>query len=59
LGAYSINPSFGATNKKLVEKAHEKNMKVFVWTVNKKEKIEKMKLLRVDGIFSDFPDRLE
>lgn len=58
IGAYSINPSLGITNKKLVECAHNEGLKVFVWTVNEEKDIARMKLLGVDGIFSDFPDRL-
>lgn len=58
IGAYSINPSIGLTNKKLVERAHKEGLKVFVWTANNKKDIAQMKSLGVDGIFSDFPDRL-
>jgi len=58
IGAYSINPSLGITNKKLVIRAHENGLKVFVWTVNNEKDIARIKLLGVDGIFSDFPDRL-
>ena len=58
IGAYSINPSLGITNKKLLERAHKEGLKVFVWTVNKEQDIVRMKSLGVDGIFSDFPDRL-
>lgn len=58
IGAYSINPSVRSTTACLVRKAHEKGIKVFSWTANKKADIERMKFLGVDGIFSDFPDRL-
>ncbi len=58
IGAYSINPSVCSTTACLVRKAHEKGIKVFSWTANKKTDIERMKFLGVDGIFSDFPDRL-
>ncbi len=59
IGAYSINPSLLVTNKKLVDYAHKEGMKVFVWTVNKEKDITQMKRIGVDGIFSDFPDRLK
>ena len=58
IGAYSINPSIGLTNKKLVERAHKEGLKVFVWTANEKEDIARMKSIGVDGVFSDYPDRL-
>lgn len=35
-----------------------KGLKVFVWTVNDEKEIEKMKMMGVDGIFSDYPDRI-
>jgi len=58
VGAYSIHASKEFINKVLVDDAHSRNLKVFVYTPNVKEDIEKMKSLGVDGIFSDFPDRV-
>ena len=36
----------------------EAGIKIFAWTVNEKEAIKKMKMLKINGIISDFPDRL-
>ena len=58
LNAYSVHPSFKGITQEFVEAAHQKGMKVFVWTVNESSDIERMKSLKVDGIFSDYPDRL-
>ena len=58
VNAYSITPGLKHATSKFVEKAHQKGLKVFVWTANTKEEIEKLKLLVVDGIFSNFPDRI-
>jgi glycerophosphoryl diester phosphodiesterase len=41
-----------------VQKAHEKGLKVLVWTVNTPEEIAEMKQKGVDGIASDKPDIL-
>ena len=41
-----------------VKKAHEKGLKVIVWTINKKEEVEEYKKKGVDGIASDRPDIL-
>lgn len=46
------------TTKKVVKKAHNRGLKVVVWTVNKPEEIERARDIGVDGIASDFPDRL-
>jgi glycerophosphoryl diester phosphodiesterase len=58
LGAYSINVNKEFVTRELVNDVHEKGLKVFVWTVNNKDEIRRIKLLGVDGIFSDYPDRL-
>ena len=58
LNVYSVHPSFKWVTHKFVEAAHERGMKIFVWTVNGLSDIGRMKSLKVDGIFSDYPDRL-
>jgi glycerophosphoryl diester phosphodiesterase len=57
-GAWSINPAIGHTNQKLVDDAHRRKLKVFTWTANDPLHIAKAKSLGVDGIVSDYPDRL-
>jgi glycerophosphoryl diester phosphodiesterase len=56
--AYSINPNYRRINGEFVEEAHGIGWKVFVWTVNEYGEIERMKGLDVDGIISDYPDRI-
>lgn len=58
-GAMAINPNIHHMNTQLVEDAHKRGLKVFTWTVNTATDIAKAKAYRVDGIMSDFPDRLE
>lgn len=58
LKAYSINLSLEFINQTLVDDAHQRGLKVFVYTVNEKDDINKMKALGVDGLFSDYPDRI-
>lgn len=58
LNAYSLNVSKEFINRTLVDDAHCRGIKVFVYTVNAKEEIENLKSLGVDGIFSDYPDRI-
>jgi glycerophosphoryl diester phosphodiesterase len=55
--ADSINANWKFVNLKIVNRIHKNNLKIFVWTVNERNDIEKMKALKVDGIFSNFPDR--
>jgi glycerophosphoryl diester phosphodiesterase len=55
---YSLNISLKLATKKFIEKTQKKGFKVFVWTVNDKENIEKIKNLGADGIFSNYPDKI-
>ena len=34
------------------------SFKIYTWTVNDKDDINFMKKLKVDGIISDYPDRI-
>ncbi|MFA6466811.1 MAG: glycerophosphodiester phosphodiesterase family protein [Patescibacteria group bacterium] len=58
LGAYSINLSLEFINQDFVEDAHSKGLKVFVYTVNDKDDIKRMRDMGVDGLFSNYPDKI-
>ncbi len=58
VGAYSINPYYGHINAEYVEEAHAKGFKVYPWTVNNPEDIARVIKLSVDGVISDYPDRV-
>jgi len=44
--------------KGYLEAAHKMNLRVHVWTVNKREEMDKLTKLGVDGIMTDYPDQL-
>jgi glycerophosphoryl diester phosphodiesterase len=50
------SPAYQLVNDKLIKNCHRQNIKIIPWTVNKKEKIEELKTMGVDGIISDYPD---
>jgi len=52
------SPWYGLVDKKLLEKLREADIELVVWTVNGKKDIRRMLELGVDGIISDFPDRV-
>lgn len=52
------SPHFGLVNKKLREYTRQQGMQLIPWTVNEQEDIQKMLDLGVDGIISDYPDRV-
>lgn len=44
--------------KKYVRQSRDRGYKVFVWTVNRRKNIDRMKKWGVDGIISDYPERV-
>lgn len=58
LSAWSINPELSMVTRTLVEGAHQRGLKVLVYTVNELEDIQQMIDLSVDGIFTNYPDRV-
>jgi glycerophosphoryl diester phosphodiesterase len=52
------SPAYSLVNPELVKKCHEKGIKIIPWTVNDKAKIDELKKMGVDGLISDYPDRL-
>jgi glycerophosphoryl diester phosphodiesterase len=58
LGAWSLHADKRCVTPELVTDAHGRGLKVFVFTVNQPREIARMKELGVDGVFSDFPERV-
>lgn len=52
------SPYFGDLTRTAVEEAHQLGLKVVVWTVNEARDIARMIDLGIDGVISDYPDRL-
>jgi len=55
---HCINPYHKPLTGGYVEKAHTKGFKVYPWTVNNPKDIERLIRLGVDGVISDYPDRV-
>ncbi|WP_190809970.1 glycerophosphodiester phosphodiesterase family protein [Flagellimonas sp. S3867] len=58
LKAVAINPNFKTLNEENVAKIQEENLKIYTWTVNETEDIQRMKDLGVDGIITNYPERV-
>jgi glycerophosphoryl diester phosphodiesterase len=56
--AEAIHPYFHLLTEENTKKLQLRKLKVYPWTVNEPEDIEKMKLFKVDGIITDFTDRI-
>lgn len=57
LNAYSLHLDVSFISKALVDDAHHRGAKVYVYTVDYSDDIHALQQLGVDGIFSNFPDR--
>ena len=55
---YSIHPHYKLLNKENVAQMQSQNFKVFPWTVNDQTDITFVKFLNVEGIITDYPDRI-
>jgi len=56
--AETIHPYFHLLTAENTSHMQQKGFKVFAWTVNEWEDIQNIKSFKVNGIISDFPDRL-
>jgi glycerophosphoryl diester phosphodiesterase len=59
--ALQVPQNLGAlevVSKEFVENAHRRNLKVHVWTVNETADMQRLIEMGVDGIMTDYPDRL-
>jgi glycerophosphoryl diester phosphodiesterase len=58
VGARQICPRASLVTPELVAEAHAADLHVATWTVNKAEEMRELAAAGVDGIMTDFPDRL-
>ena len=56
--AVGIGPSKGAVDQALVDAAHARCLDVHPYTINETAEMQKFLALGVDGMFTNFPDRL-
>ncbi len=58
LKAFSVHLHIDSISKDRMLKLHDAGLKVFVYTANQPDDIAELVSLGVDGIFSDFPERV-
>ena len=56
--AKSIHPHFHLLTKENTAQIQKKGLQVFPWTINELEDIQKIKKFNVNGIITDFPNRI-
>ena len=57
-GASTLSLSYGAVTPALAEEVHRQGIHLWVWTVDEEKDIHRMVEADVDGIISNYPDRL-
>jgi len=58
VGARQLAPRGDLITPALVDQAHHAGLKVVTWTINEPEQIRRLIAAGVDGIMSDYPDRV-
>jgi glycerophosphoryl diester phosphodiesterase len=58
LHAYAVNPRYDLATRDLCAAAHERGFKVLVWTVDAPEAMRALIDAGVDGIMTNYPDRM-
>lgn len=58
LGAFSVHPSLEFVDQRFVDDAHGRDLRVYVYTVNHPDDILRTHKLGVDGVFTNFPERV-
>ncbi len=59
LHAVAINPDANKLTLEIVNTIRESGFKIYPWTVNDPQKIIEMKKIGVDGMFTNFPERVK
>jgi glycerophosphoryl diester phosphodiesterase len=58
LEAYSVHPAVEKIDQQWINDAHAKGLKIFAYTVNQPDQIDTMRELGIDGVFTNFPERV-
>ena len=59
LSAFAINPSHKKLTQDLIKQIQGEGFEVLTWTVNESTRIHELTSWKVDGIITDFPDRMK
>ncbi len=55
LDPFSIHVRLDRVSRRFVSQAHDRGLKVFIYTVNREEDFRALESMGVDGVFTDFP----
>jgi len=57
LNAYSLHIDLSFISQALIDDAHQRGAKVYVYTVDNPDDIRALRAIGVDGVFSNYPDK--
>ncbi len=55
---FFYNPNYLLVTDQMIKECHSKKIRITPWTVNEEADIKRLKAMGVDGIISDYPDRI-
>jgi glycerophosphoryl diester phosphodiesterase len=58
VGAWSVHPLARSTTKEFVSDAQKRGLKVIPYTANAPAEIARLRAIGVDGVFTDYPERV-
>lgn len=58
VGAHALSPDHLFLDRRMLASAHDRRLRVVPWTVNEPAALHRLIELGVDGIITDYPDRL-
>ena len=54
-----VIPQFRLASRQMIEEVHDEGLKVWAWTVNDEAEVQRLVNLGVDGLITDFPDKVK
>jgi glycerophosphoryl diester phosphodiesterase len=59
LGVNAVHPSFYSLNEEVIKEIRSHNLMINSWTVNDEKYMRLLAKLSIDGIITNYPDRLK
>ena len=53
-----MKPQFRLASRELIEEVHDEGLRVIPWTVNDESEMRRLINLGVDGVISDYPEKV-
>lgn len=54
-----VIPQFRLASREMIEEVHDEGLKVWAWTVNDEAEVQRLVNLGVDGLITDYPDKVK